>query len=136
MSSWMEYQAKLNKKYMSVLHCISVLKVILIKSYKIQLATSFFISCCFTLAFTSGDIIFYKFLELHSTLSEKIFLSQIFLFYWIYPTPQPLNGQNLLSVVKAFCRCSLTLTGLASHLFLLGWLKLNLTLLLDKLRLT
>ena len=38
-------------------------------------ATSSFISCCFTSAFTSVDIIFYKFLEFQSTLSEKKFLS-------------------------------------------------------------
>ena len=32
---------------------------------------SYNISYCFMLAFTSEDIIFHKFLELHSTLSEK-----------------------------------------------------------------
>ena len=32
-------------------------------------------------------------------------------------------------------RCFTTLTSLTLHLFLLGWLKLNLTLLLDQLRL-
>ena len=31
----------------------------------------FFISCSFTLAFTPADIVFCKFLELHSTLSKK-----------------------------------------------------------------
>ena len=39
-----------------------------------------FTSCFYILAFTSGDIIFYKFLELHSTLSKKQLLSQIFSF--------------------------------------------------------
>ena len=38
-SSLMEYKAKLNEKYMPVLHCISSLKG---TSYKI-----FFLSCCF-----------------------------------------------------------------------------------------
>ena len=42
-------------------------------------ATISFVFCCFTSALTSGDITFYKFLGLHSTLIKKIFLSQIFL---------------------------------------------------------
>ena len=36
-----------------------------------KMTTKSFISCCFILALTSADIIFHKFLELHSTLSEK-----------------------------------------------------------------
>ena len=43
-------------------------------------ATRSFISCCFILAFTSADIIFHKFLELHSTLSEKNIFVTIFHF--------------------------------------------------------
>ena len=55
-------------------------------------ATSSFISCCFTLAFTSAVIIFHKFLELHSTLSaRKIFVTNFpFLFYRIHSNPPPL----------------------------------------------
>ena len=55
-----------------------VLKVLLINICKIQSLDLLFL--VFLLAFTSADIIFQKFLELHSTLSEKRFLSQIFLF--------------------------------------------------------
>ena len=41
--------------------------------------TSSFISYCFTLAFTSAaDIIFHNFLELHSALSEKRFVTHFF----------------------------------------------------------
>ena len=40
-------------------------------------ATRSFISCCFRLAFTSTDIIFHKFLGLHSTLYEKNIFQQI-----------------------------------------------------------
>ena len=58
-----------------VLHCISSFK----GTYK-KLQETAIISCCFTSAFTSAYIIFYNFLELHSTLSEKRFLSQIYLF--------------------------------------------------------
>ena len=54
------------------LHCISrFLKVHPKQIYKIS--TRSFISC-FTLVFTSADIIFHKYLELHSILSEKKFL--------------------------------------------------------------
>ena len=62
---------------MHVLIVFQVLKVPLINIYKMQIPTSasYFISCCFILAFTSTDVIFHKFLELHSTLSEKRFLS-------------------------------------------------------------
>ena len=45
-----------------------VLKVLLIKICKIQSLDLLFL---FLLAFTSADIIFHKFLELHSKLSEK-----------------------------------------------------------------
>ena len=38
---------------------------------------------------------------------KKRFLSQIFLFSQIHSNPHPLNGQNLLSVIKVFCGCSL-----------------------------
>ena len=47
-----------------------VLKLFLIKKYKIQL-TSFFISICFILALTPADIIFYNFLESYSRVFEK-----------------------------------------------------------------
>ena len=42
-----------------------ILKPLLMKNYKIQLATSSFISCCFTSDFLLVDINFYNFLELH-----------------------------------------------------------------------
>ena len=49
-----------------------VLKVFLIKICKIQpLHLYLLFLVAFILAFTSADINFYKFLELHSTLSEK-----------------------------------------------------------------
>ena len=64
-------------------------------------------SCCFMLDFTSADIIFHYFLELHTTLSEK----KIFVMNFPFLTdslklPHPLNGQNLLSVTKVCCWCS------------------------------
>ena len=55
-----------------------VLKVRLIKVCKINHHIFYFL--LFLLAFTSVDIIFHKCLELHSTLSEKRFSSQIILF--------------------------------------------------------
>ena len=55
------------------------------------------------LAFTSADIIFYKLLELHASLSEKkIFVTNFpFLTDSLKP-PHPLTGQNPLSVTKVF----------------------------------
>ena len=56
-----------------------VLKVLLIK-IGMGTVTKIFYFLLFLLAFTSADI-YYKFSELHSTLSEKKdFLSKIFLF--------------------------------------------------------
>ena len=54
------------------------------------------------------DITFHNFLELHSTLSEKDFRRKFFFkgFTHLY-IPDPLNGQNLLSVTKFFCQFSL-----------------------------
>lgn len=55
--------------------------------------------CCFTSAFTFTDIILYKFLNLHSTLSEKIFVTNL---------PSTQTHQNLLSMTpNFFCWCSL-----------------------------
>ena len=75
----MDYQPKLNKKDTPFLYCISSFEGTSYKNLE-DTATSSFISYCFTLAFTSAGISFQKFLELHSTLPEKRFSSQIFLF--------------------------------------------------------
>ena len=64
-------------------------------------ATSSFISC-FASVFTSADIIFYSFLELHSTLSEKHFCHKFSFLKDLPKYPQPLNSQNLLRVTKVF----------------------------------
>ena len=80
------------------------LKVLLIKKYT---ATSFFIS-----SFTSADIIiFYKLLELSSTLSEKNFHHKFsYVHRFTLTIPHPLNNQNPLSLIKVFCWCSLSST--------------------------
>ena len=75
-----------------------VLKVLLIKSY--------FLSCCFTWAFTSADIIFQNFFKLYSTMSEKDFYHKFSFFNWFTQTPQPLNGQNC-QYSPTFCKASL-----------------------------
>ena len=81
---------------MPVLHYIfQVLKVLLIQSHKMQPPVLLFIVVLHQLLL--ADIVFYNFLELHLTLSEKIFLSQIFLSLQIHQNPpHPLNNQNLL----------------------------------------
>ena len=65
-SALVEYQGKVNENYVPFLHCTSCLAG---TSWK-----SSFLSCCFTWASTSADIIFYIFLKLHLTLSKKRFL--------------------------------------------------------------
>ena len=53
----------------------------------VRWATISFISC-FILAFTSADIIFHKYLELHSTSEKKIFVT-IFSLKRIHSNPPP-----------------------------------------------
>ena len=53
------------------------------------------------LAFTSADIIFHQFLEIHSLLYKKDFR------HGFSTPPHPLNGQNPLRVTKVFCQYSL-----------------------------
>ena len=85
------------------------LEVLLIKICKIQP-----LGLSFSLAFTLTDIIFYKFLKLHSALSErKIFVTNFpFLTESLNPhppppppspPPTPLNSQNPLNVKRLFC---------------------------------
>ena len=81
--------------------------------------TSPFICYCFPSAFTSADIIFYKFLELHSTLSKKIFLSETFLFYRVYcPIPRSTFRRNWRKIEKRqryACYNSLKISTMASN---------------------
>ena len=69
----MECNSKFNEKCMPVLHCISSFEGTYRKLQDTD--TSSFVSCCFTSAFTSADIIFYNFLELQSTKCDKNCLS-------------------------------------------------------------
>ena len=70
-----------------------ILKALLIKLFKIQSLDLLFLMS-FLLAITSADIIFHKFLELHSTLSEKKNFITNFPFLTDTlkppPTPEPL----------------------------------------------
>ena len=99
------------KIYACLVHCISSFEDASFKKYMIDTATSSFVSCCFLSAFTSADIIFYNFLELHCAFSNK----KIFVMNFPFSTdcsknriPPPLNCQNLLSAKNFFCRCSLS----------------------------
>ena len=100
-SSCTEYQSKINKKCTPIWHCISCFEG---TSYeKLQdTATSCFICCCFISDFTSADITFNTFLELHSVLSEKRSSSQIFLFQQIYPNPPPPERPKSAKCDKSF----------------------------------
>ena len=89
---------------MNTMHAFSisvqVLKVLLIKFYKIQPPVHIFLMFCF---YTSADIIFDNLLELHSTLYQTSFFNG---FTQHALPPNPFNDQNLLSLTKAFL-CSL-----------------------------
>ena len=90
-----------------VVHCISRFEGTSYKKLQ-DIATSSFISCCFTPAFTSADIIFYNFLNLIQNYQKKKKkkLSQISLLKWIHPNPPPIlhpHFQNSISVSKIFC---------------------------------
>ena len=89
-------------------YCIvfQVLKELLKKIIKCSYQIFYFL--LFLVAFTSADIIFHKFLELHSTLSEKkkAFPHKLsFLAFTQPPSPYLLNNsQNSLSTTKVFCQ--------------------------------
>ena len=75
-----------------------------VKSYKIQLPVFLFLVLHYISRYH-----FHNFLEFHSTLSQKKFCPKFSFFTGFTPSPQPqpLNGQNLLYVTKAFCWFSL-----------------------------
>ena len=68
---------------MLFLHCISGFEGTSFKKI-VRYSHQTFYFMLFLLVFTSADIIFHNFLELHSALSEKRFSSQISLFSWIH----------------------------------------------------
>ena len=65
-----------------------------IKTYKIQLPVLLFLEYfLYFISFyisISADIIFYNFLELHATLSEKDFCHKFYFFNGLIQTPTPL----------------------------------------------
>ena len=81
----MEYQPKSNEKSHSFYIAFQVLKVLLVKFYKIQ-PTVLFFSRCFTLVFTSGEISFQTFFQ---DYLEERFLMQIFLFRGLLKPSSP-----------------------------------------------
>ena len=95
------------------LRCVSRFEGTFRKNCKIQSVDLLFLVVL--RAFTSADIIFHKFLELQSTLSEKKKKKKIFIKKFPFLTdslkPSLLQPQNLVSLTKVFCRCSLTYHG-------------------------
>ena len=86
---------------------LQVSNIHLIKICKIEPPDLLFL-VVFISFYISRYIIFHKFLELYSILSvKKIFVTNFFFNGFTQsPSPNPLNGQNPLSVTKV-CRCSL-----------------------------
>ena len=109
-----------------------VLKVLLImKNTRLQLPYQFFY---FLLFYISFNISRYHFLQLFRT-SFNIFWKKIFVLHFPFltdspkPPTCPLNSQNLLSVAKFFCWCSLNLIPKA-YFFLLSWGRFSIVALL------
>ena len=99
----MEYQKKINAKYIPVLHYISLFEVTSYK--KLHDTTSLFVSCCLTLAFVY--ISRYDFLQDFTTsltiIEKNIFVTNS-IFLMASPKPlHPLNSQKPTSVTKVFC---------------------------------
>ena len=65
-----------------------ILKVLLIKSYMIQPVLLFLVVLIWLL-YTSADMTFYKFLELHLPLPKKIFCHKFYFFNGFTQTPPP-----------------------------------------------
>ena len=105
----MQYQPKLMKNTLPFYIVFQVLKVTSYKNLYLGYSYWIFSFFCFTLAFTSADIICHRFLELHSTLSEKkIFVINLLFLTDSLNPPPTLYGQNPLSVTKVICQCSLS----------------------------
>ena len=80
--------AKIKWKYMPLLYCVSSFEDTIIKICKTEPPDLLFL--VFNSFYASiADIIFHKFLELHSELSVKKYLSQIFFFNRFTQTPHP-----------------------------------------------
>ena len=99
------------KRNTHLLHIVfEVLKVLLIKTCKMHSLYLLFLAAL--LDFISADTIFHYFLELYATSVKKIFVKNFpFLTDSLNP-PHPFNDQNLLSLKKVFCQCSLLPKGL------------------------
>ena len=91
---------QLNEKYMPLFHPF-YFKVS--TSYLLSDRTTiYFIFSSFTSTFASESIIFYKFLELHLTLSQKILFVEFSFVNGLTQSPRPFNRQKPLSTLKNF----------------------------------
>ena len=101
--------SKIKGKYIPYLHCSSSFEgASRIFFYNAVIRS--FSSHCFTSAFTSADVIFHNFLELHSAYLKEDFFVNVPFINRFTPPPRPhhhpsipLNGQNLLRMT---CLCS------------------------------
>ena len=104
--------SKVKWKIHALLHCISSFEGNSCKTLQIQPPQIFYFWLfLLRVAFTSADIIFQNFIELHWILSENHCQHEFSIFNKLthHPKrPHPVNGRNLLSVTKFFCWCSLT----------------------------
>ena len=66
-----KWQQKSNEKYTVFYIAFQVLRVLLKKNVRYSHQIFYFLLFYMILAFTLADIMFHKFLELHSTLSKK-----------------------------------------------------------------
>ena len=96
---WVVYQTKSNEKYIPFYIIFQVLKVLLIKICKIEPPDLLLIVL---ISFYITEIIFHKFLEIHSTLFGKKIFVTIFPFFNRFTNPHPLNSQKSTKRDKSF----------------------------------
>ena len=101
-----KYHPKSNEKYMPFLHCISSFEGNSCKTLQIQPPQIFYFWLfLLRVVFTSADIIFQNFIELHWIFSENLCQHEFSIFNKLthHPKrPHPVNGRNLLSVTTFF----------------------------------
>ena len=115
-SRLIKYQPKSNEKYMPFLHWMEfqVLKVILVKTWKIQPPDLLFLVVFIRRSFYISRYHFSKIFRTSFNIIWKIdFQHEFSIFNKLTQCPfsappHPLNSQNVLSMTKAFCWCSLT----------------------------
>ena len=101
-----QYQDEQNTNQ-NALHCISSFEDTSLKNLQ-DTVTRSFISCYFYQPLHQQITFFTSSPNFIQYCLKKRSSSQIFIFLHIHSKPHPVNNENLLSVAKVFCQCSLS----------------------------